>query len=181
MMRTSTTSIPYCCEGCAAGGGSEALQHIPGFDAGGCGGDQRFQIMRAERGGKAGPDDIVQPHLGRHRLADGLEETIRIVDLPGNVAVHHDVLFVAGEKFRGARIVDAQAPVEICGGLEEPLGVQAGVGHGAERLAELRHQHEFGFFDREGAEPDDDQRGECRRGGIVFLIAVHQDFPLEPG
>ena len=105
--------------------------------------------MRAERGREAGPDDVVQAHLGGDRIAHGLHEALRVLDLPGDVVFDDDVLLVAREKFRRARIVDAQAAVEKDRGLEKPLGVQAGVGDGVEGTAELRDQDELGLADRE--------------------------------
>ena len=56
-----------------------------------------------------------------------------ILDPPRHIALDHEVLLVARQKLRRARIVDPQPPVEIDGRLEGPLHVQPGIGDGVER------------------------------------------------
>ena len=57
--------------------------------------------------------------------------------------------FVAGEEFAGTWIVDTEALVEIAGGLEKPLHVEAGVADSVERAAELGDEDELGFANGE--------------------------------
>ena len=65
----------------------------------------------------------------------------------------------------GRGIVDAQPAVEVGRGLEGPLDVQAGVGDGVERPAELGDQHELGFADREERQPQKQNGMRDDRGG----------------
>jgi hypothetical protein len=127
----------------AVGGGRQPIEHVAHLNLIRRGSDHRFQIVRADRRRQRRPDDIVQAHLGSRRVADGFDETLRILDLPGDIGLDDEVLLVARQELARPRIVDAEPPVEIVRPLVKPFGVQAGVGDRVQRTAELGHQDEF--------------------------------------
>src|SRR5262249_18750906 len=132
----------------AIGEAGEAVHQIGALDSAGWR-NERFEVVAAERGREAGPDDVVEAHLGGDRVADALEEAVGILDAPGDISVDDNVLFVAREELGGPGIVDAKATVEVSRALERPLHVQAGLSDGVERAAKLRHQDELGFLNGE--------------------------------
>src|SRR5262249_453801 len=139
------------------------------------GGDDGFQIMGAERGGEAGPDDIVQPHFGGGGVAHGLHETLGVADLPHDVVLDYQVLLVPGKEFGRTGVVDPQPAVEPRGGLKERLHMQAGIGDGVDRTAELRDQHEFGLPHGKEGEVKKDESRYSERGGKILAITFRHD------
>src|SRR5262249_28447030 len=108
-------------------------------------------------GGQPRPYDVVQTHLGGDGIAYRRDEAVGVLDAPEDVVFDHDVLLVARQEFRRARVVDAHAPIEVERRLEGPLGVEAGAGYGAYGPAELRDEHKLGLADGEERQVNQDQ------------------------
>ena len=124
-------------------------------------GDDLLEVEARDGRSQARPHQVVQSHLGRPLVSDGLNEGFRIRDLPHRVAVDAQVLLVLGQELGAGRIVDPQpAVVEADLVHQGHLDLESRIGDRANRLAELRHERELGLADGEQSRPREHEGGD---------------------